>query len=215
MIRRMVEPVPLISKKIDAIAKEYDLAPGDYAGVHIRARFPVSDQAKPKTRKRNADVSGGGFLMEDPDTSNLVAKIANNAMNCAMQIMPDALSIYVASDSVEPIEYIAHRSLWLHNSTNKVLPENYSHSSKIPKIASRKDSHVEPKHFNFQEGSVEEFSSVFVDQWILGHARCISHGASDFGMFVSALTGNYDSCRICHRETQGESKVCRDYFQQG
>ena len=147
MIRRMVEPVPLISKKIDAIAKEYDLAPGDYAGVHIRARFPVSDQAKPKTRKRNADVSGGGFLMEDPDTSNLVAKIANNAMNCAMQIMPDALSIYVASDSVEPIEYIAHRSLWQHYSTNKVLPENYSHSSKIPKIASRKDSHVEPKHF--------------------------------------------------------------------
>ena len=45
--------------------------------------------------------------MEDQGTSNLVAKIANNAMNCAMQIMPDASTVYVASDSVEPIEYIA------------------------------------------------------------------------------------------------------------
>lgn len=153
--------------------------------------------------------------MEDPDTFDLVSKIANNAMNCAMQIMPDASHIYMASDSVEPIQYIKHQSLWQSNITKEVLPGKYSHSSKIPKIASRKNSHVEPKHFNFQEGSVEEFATAFVDQWILGHAKCISHGAGGFGMFVSALTGNYDSCRICHRETHGELKVCRDYFPEG
>ena len=75
MFRRMFEPIPFISKKIDAIAKEHNLTPGNYAGVHIRARFPVSNQLKLKSRKRNADMSGGGFLMEDRDTFNLVSNM--------------------------------------------------------------------------------------------------------------------------------------------
>ena len=136
-------------------------------------------------------------------------------MNCAMQIMPDAPTVYVASDSVEPIQYITLQNLWQTNNAREVLSGNFSHSLKFPKIATRKDSHVEPKHFNFQDGNVEEFSNVFVDQWILGHAKCISHGAGGFGMFVSALTGNYDSCRISHRETHRESKICQDYLTKG
>lgn len=83
----------------------------------------------------------------------------------------------------------------------------------IPRIASREDQDVEPKHFNFQDGKVEEFANIFVDQWVLGHAKCISHGAGGFGMFVSAMTGNYNSCRICHRETHKEvTEKCPDYL---
>ena len=81
----------------------------------------MSNQAKLRTRKRIADVSGGGFIMEDPDTFDLVSKIANNAMNCAMQIMPDASYIYMASDSVEPTQYITH-----HRVCGKVIVQKSS-----------------------------------------------------------------------------------------
>eukprot|EP00563_Minutocellus_polymorphus_P001529 CAMPEP_0181038916 /NCGR_PEP_ID=MMETSP1070-20121207/10184_1 /TAXON_ID=265543 /ORGANISM="Minutocellus polymorphus, Strain NH13" /LENGTH=235 /DNA_ID=CAMNT_0023116719 /DNA_START=919 /DNA_END=1627 /DNA_ORIENTATION=+ len=196
MFRRMFQPVPSITKQIVFVANEHGLIPGKYAGVHIRARFPVSNQKKIKTRKRNADAEGGGIVMEDPETYELVSGIANNAMNCAMQIMSNTTRLYLASDSVEPIHYITQQSKWKkkENRTTKTRYRNYGQKAlvDIPKVATRKDTDMEPKHFNFQSGEVEEFSGVFVDQWILGHSKCISHGAGGFGMFVSALTGNYD-----------------------
>ena len=198
MFRRMFQPTPLVARKVFVVATENGLAPGNYAGVHIRARFPVTNQKQIKSRKQNSDAQGGGFVMEDPNTFQIVAGIANNALNCALQIMSNTSRVYVASDSVEPIEYITKLSKWGQNSTEQM---HLCNDTPTPRIASRKDQDVEPKHFNFQNGKVEEFANIFVDQWILGHAKCISHGAGGFGMFVSAMTGHYNSCRICNRET--------------
>lgn len=58
--------------------------------------------------------------MEDPNTFQIVAGIANNALNCALQIMPNTSRVYVASDSVEPIEYIKKLSKWGKNSTERM-----------------------------------------------------------------------------------------------
>ena len=118
MFRLKFEPVQPIADEITSIVTEHGLIPGNYAGVHIRARFP-SYQKQIKSKKRDADQQGGGIDMEDPDTFKFVAKILGNAMNCAMQIMPNAPQIYVASDSVEPIQFITHQGVWQRNGTKK------------------------------------------------------------------------------------------------
>jgi hypothetical protein len=181
VFRHLFYPTKALQEQIQATATVHQLIPGQYAGVHMRAKYPAKN-SNITLNYGVGDKEGGGIRMENSDTQRAIAEIVENAMNCIMTVMPDTPIVYVASDSNEPMEYLLKQSIWAvaggtTNNFTHPFPKWYSStlsssssSSSLPpavpvnnkpwnttqqhapKVVARLDFEVEPIHFDSDHG---------------------------------------------------------------
>ena len=184
-----------------------------------------------------ADKFGGAIDMTDPQTFQSIALLADHAVTCAARIMPDdntARQVYVASDASEVITYLKNDSpLWADNKDANSIPEisfqpagNHTNNTVYSKydydvpawqvdaqkaksihIIARADYQIEPPHFDRNRWPSPSFA-LFVDLWIMAHAKCHSQGVGGFGRFGSVLSGSRRTCATRHRDYEGIVKSC-------
>ena len=104
IFRRMFKPSKAVGDTIESLAKESGLVPGEYAGAHIRARFPVGSEGIEMVGKQEL------VNMNHNETKIYVQQIGDNAANCALKAMPETKHIYVATDTSEVIDYLLYES---------------------------------------------------------------------------------------------------------
>jgi hypothetical protein len=204
IFRRFFQPSKPLAKIIDSIAEEYGLIPGQYSSAHVRAKFPVG-----RNEIKMIDRSEKGLNMKDARTHEIITAIADNAMHCAMKAMPEAKHVYFASDAHEPTTYLLEESpTWVvhQNSTTS------SHLIQKPSVTiiTRPNHTVEPAHFEFtRDPDPSKYYGIFIDLWMMAHAKCMAQGLGGFGHFASSLSGNHYSCRVRHRDYDiGISPAC-------
>jgi hypothetical protein len=233
IFRRMFQPSRNVSQAMASVTETYGLRAGEYASAHVRAR------AFDKTLKYNAagrhgimaDKVGGGLLMSDNDTREKVALLGDNAVQCAVRVMPDTEFVYVASDSPEIVNYLKKESLlWADNDTKKeTLIASWSGSQddnstdptvhgwgvspwQVPtsaRVIARPDYWVEAFHFDstVAENPADVYPT-FIDLWIMSHAKCHAMGVGGYGRFGSVLSGNHETCASRHRDYDSLSPSC-------
>jgi hypothetical protein len=96
VFRHLFYPTPALQHEINDVVEAHHLIPGNYTGLHMRAKYVGS--AYIATRNGTEDKEGGGLWTEMYGVIRDIRRTANNAMNCAMSIMPDTPMVYVASD---------------------------------------------------------------------------------------------------------------------
>ena len=159
-------------------------------------------------------------------------------------------TVYFAADAHQPINFLMHNSSFAQaaklvqqgrlsatttttanqlgatqNTTNNVTLH-------IPRIVIRSDANREPPHFNtynqsLQANDVSRYYSIFVDFWILAHARCAVMGPGGFARTAARVAGNAEQCAIrawphqglrVHGETEEGAKeqvrICPVYLNQ-
>lgn len=194
IFRRMFQPSEGVWKVIEETAEQNNLTAGNYAAAHLRLKWPIKPPNR-LIRLANAaggDKKGGGLNLDSNETVWNYQILADNVIDCAMQIMPETKRIYFSSDSNEPVEYLAKESPWSgRNQTNRSIEEE------IPKVVTHLDVEEEPIHFDMAHiKDPTKLYPLFVDLWILSHAKCTSHGKGGFPRFVSVLAGNLDTCHM-------------------
>ena len=206
IFRRFFQPSKALAKIIDSIAEEHGLIPGQYSSAHVRAKYPV-DRVGQKEIKILKNEKG--LNMQDARTHEIITAIADNAMHCAMKAMPKAKHVYFASDAHELATYLMKESpTWaVRNRTSLNLTQ------KPPSgvtIVTRPNHTVEPEHYGFSmDPDPRKYDGIFIDLWIMAHAKCMAQGVGGFGHFASSLSGNHYSCRVRHRDYKvGISPSC-------
>jgi hypothetical protein len=204
IFRRFFQPSKPVAKIIDSITEEHGMIPGQYSTAHVRAKFPVGTlEIKLINNKEK-----GGLNMEDARTREIIAAIADNAAHCASKAMPETKHVYFAADAQEPTTYLLEESpTWaVKNSTSSHLIQ------KRPSvmIVTRPNHTVEPLHFETgTDPDPSKFYAIFIDLWIMAHAKCMAQGIGGFGHFASMMSGNHYSCRVRHRDYAfGISPTC-------
>ena len=210
VFRRLFQPTPPVAKIIESIAEENGLIAGQYAGAHTRLKFPFKNVRYIWLGSRS-DKDPNGLVMSNNMTRNNVQVISHNALNCAMKIMPETKLIYFASDATEAVAYLMRESPW---AKPKFTITSNSTLLDIPKVIARPDFDRPSAHFDKSgtKPSPDGLYNVFVDLWILSHARCISHGVGGYPRFAAQLTGNYDICRTKHRLNNSTIVYCPEFL---
>ena len=54
---------------------------------------------------------------------------------------------------------------------------------------------------------IEEYYDTFVDLWIMGSARCLTHGVGGFGVFAKLMSFD-PQCSSHHESKEGGMKPC-------
>lgn len=134
-----------------------------------------------------------------------------------MKIMPDTKRIYFASDANEASKHLLRESPWSWGSSNTTYGSgswNFTNRNFVPKVVMRLDVDDEPIHFDRRTSTdVSQLYPVFVDLWIIGHAKCSSHGVGGFPRFAASLTGNYDTRRMSSwSHSNGSVTYCPQYL---
>lgn len=215
VFRRLFQPSDGVRKAIQETAQGHGLVAGQYAAAHLRLKYPLNPPKRLILLNKGGkgDEEGGGISMDNITQWN-VHTLSDNIINYAMKIMPEASLVYFASDTNEAAEYLLRKSHWsqlvLHNSSLNVTDIEGT----IPKIVTRLHFEEEPMHL---EGGIDmsprDLYPAFVDQWIIGHAKCVAHGVGGFPRFASALTGNYESCRDeIWSQRDGSVQYCQHYL---
>jgi hypothetical protein len=217
MFRRLFKPSQEVQQAIDQTVEQHGLVVGQYAAAHLRLKWPLVPPKRLVWASRRVDKEGGGLSMGYNLTAWNVHLLSDNVINCAMEIMPEARQVYFASDANEAAMYLLHESPWssdqLANNTSLNVTNIHDH---IPKVVTRLDVDKEPIHFDSQSQhnvDAEAMYSIFVDMWIMGHAKCVSHGVGGFPRYAAALTGNYNTCRAkSWRHSDGVVSYCPEYL---
>jgi hypothetical protein len=236
VFRHLFYPTPALQHEINVVVQAHHLVLGHYVGLHMRAKYVGN--AYIATRNGTEDKEGGGLMTENLDVIRDIRRTANNAMNCAMSIMPDTPIVYVASDTNEPIEYLLKESVWpIAGGTTNVNfthpypkyyysqspplkppsgPRKFNTTKHAPKVVARLDFEQEALHFDSDTKRPQpiDMYPIFVDLWILGHAKCISQGVGGYSELASQLTGNLHTCRIFHRDKDQGILKCPNYLDQ-
>lgn len=200
VFRRMFKPSKAVGELIETLARESGLVPGEYAGAHIRARFPVGSEKIKMIRGKEL------VNMNDNITKTYVHQIGDNAANCALKAMPETKHIFIATDTSELIDYLLYESpIWGDHARKKnnniTTSVTKLHHYPLAKIVTRSDYNVSSLHLDkADKAPPKAFYQIFVDLWILSHTKCISQGYGGFGHFCSMLSGNHHTCRVRHRE---------------
>jgi hypothetical protein len=102
---------------------------------------------------------------------------AINAVNCASELLPGS-QIYFASDSILAIDEA----------------ERYAQGKNASVV--RNPNQNEPLHLDYASRGnrtypVADYYDSFVDLWLMGNGRCVTHGVGGFGRFARMLS--YDS----------------------
>lgn len=183
LFRSIFTPVQPLQELIDHTMTSLNLTDGKYVAVHVRARYPTSEI---KTKDK------GGLLFTD--YKHQVTDWSMNAVNCAIQIYPDAPAIYFASDSSEAVNYMQYESPYVTSSHNIV-----SHNT------SKDLLHVDISDYDKYEP--HDFYPAFVDLYLIGNAKCVSFGMGGFGRFGQIMSYNY-TCNVNHRKFNARVVRC-------
>jgi len=194
MFYTLFTPSSALESLIQRRLTELRLVPGEYVGVHLRARYPPQVfRSKGKQKHRGVIDKEGGFQLKG-DLRRAMVTVATNAINCAIQVMPNA-SIYFASDSDQLVDYMTSASPFLSDGIVDIM----SHEHQGEPI------HLDTKAWvNY---TPSDFYPAFLDLWLLGRSRCTVFGRGGFGKMANSLSYNH-SCYICHRNWQGKISPC-------
>jgi hypothetical protein len=167
MFRMLFRPSPPVSKLIVRHMRENSLFPGNYSAAQYRAYYQY------ETKKSRLPPSE-------------VRSHAQNAVRCARRLLPNH-TIYFSSDAA-----LAER-----------LAAEYGRSHSYPVALQRRpgppvgaSSSKEPLHLDRDSRGTRAatspppaaFYDVFVDLWIMGNARCVTHGIGGFGRWARLLS---------------------------
>ena len=210
IFRRLFQPSRPVAEQIQSVAEEHGLIAGQYAGAHTRLKFPFKNVRYIWTSSKD-DKMPAGLVMTNNMTKNNVQFFSHNALNCAMKIMPETKSIYFASDAQEAVAYLTQDSPWVKPTFAKASNSTFQD---IPRVVVRPDFDMPFAHFDKSgdKPSPDGLYNIFVDLWILSHAKCISHGVGGYPRFAAQLTGNYETCRIKHRLMNSTVIYCPEYL---
>jgi hypothetical protein len=148
------------------------LVEGEYSVAHYRAEYGREVKRHPK--------------LTEP---SFIRKVALNAIRCASELQPNqqrVVPIYFASDN--PLALETAREL----ATTFAYPiVTFSRAEEIPL---QLDSYT-----NDTAGGVipSDYYSTFVDLYVAGSGKCVTHGRGGFGRFASLLSFNV-SCSSKH-----------------
>lgn len=120
--------------------------------------------------------------------------MANNALECGSLLDPSN-QLFFSSDNVDLTDFIL-RTPFVMNITNGTSIRTYQPIGV--------DQRAEIKHLGaiHHEGAdPTDFYPIIEDLFIMGGARCVSHGIGSFGAFAAGLSGN--RCRAIHRKHRG------------
>jgi hypothetical protein len=203
IFRRFFQPSEPVAKIIDYLAEEQGLIPGQYSSAHVRAKFPVG-----KGEIKMIGRSEAGLNMNDATTHEIITRVVDNAVHCAMKAMPEATHVYFAADAHEATTYLLEESPTWAVQHGNFSPHLIQKSSVT--IVTRPNYTVEPAHFEFvMDGDPRKYYGIIIDLWIMAHAKCMAQGVGGFGHFASNLSGNHYSCRVRHRDyTTGAMPSC-------
>ena len=212
--RRMFYPSPAVENIISGVAEEYGLVAGNYAAAHLRLKWPLLPPKRIIWMSKQADKQGGGIAMQHNRTKWNVELLSHNAINCAMEAMPEARRVYFASDANEAVQYLLDESPWSdkYDFPNTTVTRD---TVVIPKLLARPDYNTEPRHFDtahYKGSHPSEFYATFVDMWIMSHAKCISHGTGGFPRLTAILAGNYNTCRIKSWMNKNGTQYCPEFL---
>jgi hypothetical protein len=128
-----------------------------------------------------------------------------------MKAMPEATHVCFASDAHEPTTHLLEESpTWAVQSSTSSCSNLMQKPPSGVTIVTRPNHTTEPAHFEFtMDPDPSEHCGIFVDLWMMAHAKCMAQGLGGFGHFASSLSGNHYSCRVRHRDySVGISPSC-------
>ncbi len=167
LFRVFFQPSPAVQRLIDrhlvtdpSFASNTTLVEGQYSVAHFRAEYGREIQRHP--------------ILTDPD---FLQKVTLNAIRCASELYPtiDPVPIYFASDN--PLAMETARQL------AKLVQYpiiTFQRSEGSPKKLDDYDNQTLPR----------DYYSTFVDLYLAGSGRCVTHGRGGFGRFASLLSFN-------------------------
>lgn len=143
------------------------LVEGEYSVAHYRAEY-------------GREISRHPLLTEPA----FLRKVAINAIRCASELQPQRVPIYFASDNALALETARELATTLHY---PII--TFDRSEKVPlKLDDyNKTTPVRPS----------DYYSTFVDLYVAGSGKCVTHGRGGFGRFASLLSFNA-SCSFKH-----------------
>ena len=229
IFRRMFQPSMGVANEIQTFVHQYNLKAGEYASKHSRLLYPGEFRNNMKYISVHSQKEKFQPDMSDASTKKMVALVSDNAVKCALRLVPDMKYVYLASDMKESLEYlkkespfwsddkrIIHEIGWnstsLTNSTDPTIHGWGVKSWSAPVMAQviTRDN-IYDKPFHFDSGIVDDPKkaySPFVDLWIMSHARCHSYDIGGFGRFASVLSGYHLECATRHRDYKYISPSC-------
>jgi len=136
LFRRLFVPSYQVAKEIMDHPILSQLLPGQYASAHIRAKWPGKALGKFKYTNIKwwlADKAGGQIDMNDQQTFQTVANIADHAVECAVRIMPKTRYVYMSSDAEKVVQYLLEQSpYWANNHANDSSPRAWNPPARAP-----------------------------------------------------------------------------------
>mmetsp|Transcript_7887 Transcript_7887/g.19018 ORF Transcript_7887/g.19018 Transcript_7887/m.19018 type:complete len:882 (-) Transcript_7887:30-2675(-) len=158
--RVVFTPNPRIANQIEQYMGDFQLQPGGYITVHLRALYAVEERQE-----------------------DLVEWWSQNSINCATTKLPKhtrRLPLLFVSDSDIAVEAASkHAQAMEKNHGIRVLHRPHA---KTP-------LHLE-KTGNRTSGSVSDFDDVFVDLYTIGMSQCTVYNMGGFGRLGSAIGYN-------------------------
>ena len=180
----------LVTDPMQASSNDKLLVQGQYSVAHFRAEY-------------GREVKRHPLLLEPA----FLQKVTMNAIRCASELQPsvEAVPIYFASDN--PVALATARQI------AKVF--DYP-------IITFERSEEKPRHLDdYDKNNVtrpSDYYSTFVDLFLAGSGKCVTHGRGGFGRFASLLSFNVTcSSKHVHRfypvNCQGRAPFHRPLFE--
>jgi hypothetical protein len=161
IFHRLFTPSPSLEKNIRLKMKKWSLVPGQFVAAHARVLY-----------EHKTDKSGGSIFGNENDKSRCI-KVANAAINAAINCNGRTKVVYFASDSNETVSYILLESVFSHSSDVRIVAQDSQ-----PRV------HVEYKGTR----PVSDFYSSFEDLWIMSMSQCVAYGRGYFGKFAARVS---------------------------
>lgn len=181
--------VPPIESLVQNALQQFNLTPGAYSSVHVRARHHESGLLD-----GNGTIDKSGGLPFSGRTKGKLLNIIEHALSCAATSSP-GLPIYIATDS-----HLATNHVILQNEATRNTFNNSSYEAAVTRIVGaihhRDPLHLDEQHTQHHHSrKPSDYYHIFVDLWLLGMSKCSAVGVGGFGRLGLNLSSN-SSCFI-------------------
>jgi len=174
LFRMSFQPTPPIQQIIDDHLSSAGLVLGEYSVAHFRASYG-------KELERHPVLSKPNFLI----------RAARNAIRCASELQSPPLN----SDKKIPIFFASDNAIALNTVKEWAEEVNYPliQFDRTEEVPLRLDYYGNETH----PTKPSDYYSTFVDLFLAGSGKCVTHGRGGFGRLASLLSYN-TSCVTKH-----------------
>lgn len=182
--RVLFTPAQPVAQLIQQQIQASGLVPGQYAGVHIRALYGVSNR-----------------------DSGMVSAWTQNAINCASQLLPGG-PFYLTSDSAHAMvvgrAYGYERGVMVASRSSSTVA-TVGHTP-------QRQQQQQPYHLDKapRPAAPSDFYDTFVDLYLLAMSRCVTYNMGGYGtwaLFISPYANNkFGACSLQHHNASGMHK---------